>query len=130
MEKKVLRRNERTQVCRAHGSTGLRSCSYALILVGFLVGCASAPERALKAEQEARQEQVERIVERTITTPGETVTEVLDKYIKLPKDLTAPCAITHNKDRSVGEYVRVANENTNSLEDCAKRMDSIRALQP
>lgn len=69
-------------------------------------------------------------MERTITVPGETIREVLDKYIDLPDDLTKPCPITHNKNRSVGEYVRVANENTTSLEDCAKRMDEIRKLQP
>lgn len=117
-------------MCRANGSKRMSRCSYALILVALLAGCASAPERALKAEQEARQEQVERIVERTITTPGAAVTEVIEKYRPLPEDLTKACAITHSKDRTVGEYVRVANENTAYLEDCAKRMDDIRALQP
>lgn len=116
---------------RTDGIGSVSSRAAALILLVLLVGCASSPtQRAIKQEQEARQEQVERIMTRTITVPGETVTEVLEKYIDLPTDLTKPCRITHGKNRTVGEYVRVANENTPSLEDCARRMDEIRALQP
>lgn len=129
MEEKILRRNERAKVRRAYGLAGLRGCAYALTAL-TLLACASAPERAVRAEQEARQEQVERIVERTITKPGVAVPEVVEKLVGLPKDLTKACAITYNKDRTVGEYVRVANENTGYLEDCASRMDEIRRLQP
>lgn len=108
----------------------MRNCTYALMVALLLIGCKSTEERAIQKEQEVRREQVERILERTITTPGATVKEEIIKYVELPKELVAPCPVTHNKDRSVGEYVRVANENTGSLEDCAARMDKIRELQP
>ncbi len=107
----------------------MRNSAYAVMLL-LLVGCASQQERAIQKEQEVRREQVERIMERTITTPGATVKEEVAKWVRLPDELTKPCPVTHNKDRSVGEYVRVANENTLSLEDCASRMDQIRKLQP
>lgn len=115
---------------RVDGTRGLSIGAHALVLIALLTGCKTTPEKALEKEREVRREQVERIVDRTITVPGETVREVVNQYIDLPADLTKPCPITHNKDRTVGEYVRVANQNTLSLEECARRMNEIRALQP
>lgn len=114
---------------RTNGNAGVRSCAIALMVMA-LGACQSAQERDLAQAREDRQEQTERILERTITVPGQTVKELVEKYVDLPDNLTKPCPVTHNKDRSVGEYVRVANENTQSLTDCAARMEEIRKLQP
>ena len=99
----------------------LLRCLNALVLAAVLVGCST--------HSMARREQAERILNRTITET-QTVTVEVDKLVALPSNLTQPCAITRNKDRTVGEYVRVANENTASLVDCSRRMDEIRKLQP
>lgn len=117
-------------MCRAYEARSMPTSTLAIILLVLLAGCQSTPERAIRKEQQERQEQVERILERTITVPGVAVKEEVEKYVNLPTDLTKPCPITHGKNRTVGEYVRVANENTPSLEDCARRMDEIRKLQP
>lgn len=109
----------------------MRYCAYALAAVMMLAGCRTSPElKEAKQEAQARQVQAERILTRTITEKGDTELVEIEKFRKLPARLTKECLITYQKDRSVGEYVRVANENTVHLEDCRKRMNEILMLQP
>lgn len=117
-------------MCRTNAATSMRSYTATVILALLLTSCGHIRTKVTEyKDRQARQEQVERIVERTITEPQEVV-KVVEKLVALPPHLTAPCPVTHNKDRSVGEYIRVATTNTPVLEDCAFRMDQIRALQP
>ncbi len=64
-----------------------------------------------------------------VYTPVE-VPVVVEKYIRLPAGLLAKCPVTHGKDRTVKEYVRVANTNTPALVACAKQIEEISKLQP
>lgn len=108
----------------------MRNYTVALIIALLASSCAST--RAKITEYRDRQERraaAEHIVERTITKPEVSYVTVY-KYIKLPDSLTAPCGpIAHAANRTVDEYVRVAINNTPVLEDCAERMDRIRAKQ-
>lgn len=94
-----------------------------------LSGCASTrqafEERRERADQK---EQIERIVERQVTVPQEVI-KIVKELISLPESLTSECVITYAKNRTVGEYVRVANYNTPSLEDCRNRMKQIDDLR-
>ena len=99
----------------------LLRCLNALVLAAVLVGCST--------HTMARREQAERILDRTITET-QTVTVEVDKYVRIPKNLTTKPPVTHNKNRTVGEYVRVANENTASLLQCVFQLEEIEKLQP
>lgn len=70
-----------------------------------------------------------RIFQREPTVPVVEKVEVV-KYIPLPAEHLKPCPVTHGKDRSVKEYVRVANTNTPALVQCARQIEAIRKLQP
>lgn len=94
-----------------------------LITVIMLAGCGKTIEKF------QRQQQAERIVERTITKPV-TSTITIEKYVNLPPELLGKCGITYRKNNKVAEYVRVADTNTAYLEDCAAQVEAIRNLQP
>lgn len=70
-----------------------------------------------------------RIFQRTPTEP-QIVTVVETKFVRLPKELLKRCPATHGQDRSVKEYVRVANTNTPRLVACDKQIEEILKLQP
>lgn len=70
-----------------------------------------------------------RIFQRVPTEPVVQYVEV-EKYIPLPAEHLKPCPVTRGKDRSVKEYVRVANTNTPALIQCNKQIEAIRKLQP
>ena len=91
----------------------------------LLAGCQTAQQKEMKQ----RKEEAARIVERTITKPVESIVTI-EKYVRLPEELLAPCGITIRKSDKVAEYVRVADTNTAYLEDCRKQVDDIRNLQP
>lgn len=70
-----------------------------------------------------------RIFQRGPTVPvKETV--VVKEYVRIEPRLTKRGAIAENKDRSVGEYVRVANTNTPLLRQCYFQLEQIEKLQP
>lgn len=101
----------------------LSALTVVILILGSLVsGCKSIPE--IKRENQA-----ERILERTITEVQE-VPVIVTKYVPLPSELTRPCKITHGQNRSIKEYVRVAIKNTGYLEQCMSQIESIRSLQP
>lgn len=81
----------------------------ALILPLLLVGCSPFVKR--------------------VEVPVVQYVEVV-KYVELPEEHLRACPITHGLDRSVKEYVRVANTNTPALEQCARQIEAIRKLQP
>lgn len=70
-----------------------------------------------------------RIFQKVPTEPVVEKVEVV-RYVPLPKEYLEPCTATHAADRSVGEYVRVANTNTPRLVQCGKQIEAIRKLQP
>lgn len=96
-----------------------------LILLAALLtaGCGQTVERM------QRKAAAEKIVERTITKPVESVVTI-EKYVNLPPELLGQCGITYRKNDKVGEFVRQAETNTAYLEDCRKQMEAIRKLQP
>ncbi len=104
----------------------MRRYSLALILGLTLAACATTP--AQKAEK-ANKAEVERVLNRTITETQIQKVEV-PTYVRLPDDLIDPCDVTHAKDRSVNEYIRVAIENTANAQKCANQIEGIRKLQP
>lgn len=86
----------------------------ALILaVTLLAGCSSTS----------------RIFGKTTTVPVVEYVEVV-KYVPLPEEHLRPCVATRGTNRSVKEYVRVANTNTPALIQCGKQIEAIRKLQP
>lgn len=99
-----------------------RAIAIILTLALALAACATAPEKA-------KQKEVERVLNRTITETQVQKVEV-PTYVNLPANLIKPCLVTHNKDRSVAEYVRVAIENTANAMACALQVDGIRKVQP
>lgn len=102
----------------------MRHRTYALMVaLGLaLAGCQTTPEKA-------KQKEVERVLNRTITETQVQKVEV-PTYVNLPANLIKPCLVTHNKDRSVAEYIRVAIENTANAMACALQVDGIRKAQP
>lgn len=70
-----------------------------------------------------------RIFQKRPTVPVIEQVEVI-KYVPLPEEYLTPCPVTRGKDRSVKEYVRVANTNTPALIQCARQIEAIRKLQP
>lgn len=87
----------------------MRNCSYPLIIAAMMaVGCSSKTE-------------VVRPVIEYVT---------IEKYVPIPDEHLKPCTATHGKDRSVKEYVRVANTNTPRLVQCGEQIEAIRKLQP
>ncbi len=99
------------------------SRAVAVMFLGLaLAACQTTP-------QKANQKEVEKILNRTITETQVQKVEV-EKYVNLPDYLIRPCAVTHNKDKSVGEYVRVAIENTANAQACANQIHGIREVQP
>ena len=86
----------------------------ALILaLGTLAGCSTTS----------------RVFERKPTVPVIQKVEVV-KYVPIDDKLTRRGTIAHAKDRSVGEYVRVANTNTPLLRQCYFQLEEIEKLQP
>lgn len=104
------------------GSMPYRTIALTFLLGLTLAACATAPEKA-------KQKEVERVLNRTITETQVQKVEV-PTYVPLPEELTKPCLVTHNKDRSVAEYIRVAIENTANAMACALQVDGIRKAQP
>ena len=101
----------------------MRQRTLAVILLALgLAACQTAPEKA-------KQKEVERVLNRTITETQIQKVEV-PTYIRLPDYLIKPCPVTHGKDRSVNEYIRVAIENTANATACANQMEGIIKLQP
>lgn len=110
----------------------MRSYHYpiAAALILALAGCATTRAKIVEyRDRIQRQEQVERIVERTITKPQPVPTEV-EKLVRLPPALTQPCTVIYSKDRRVGSITEAYKTGIPYAEDCAKRMDRIRNLQP
>lgn len=100
----------------------------ALIIV--LAGCATTRAKITEyRDRVQRQEQVERIVERTITKP-QIVEKEVEKLVRLPPSLTQPCVVVYSQDRKVGSITEAYKTGIPYAEDCAKRMDRIRNLQP
>lgn len=99
-----------------------RTIALSLWLALSIIGCQTAQEKAHKQE-------VQRILDRTITETQVQKVEV-PTYVNLPDNLIKPCLVTHNKDRSVAEYIRVAIENTANAMACALQVDGIRKAQP
>lgn len=84
-----------------------------LILCVLLAGCSSTS----------------RIFQRLPTEPQVVYVEVL-KYVRLPEEVLKRCPATRGQDRTVSEYVRVANTNTPRLIACDKQIEEIIKLQP
>lgn len=70
-----------------------------------------------------------RIFQRGPTVPVVEKVEVV-KYVPLPAEYLQRCPATRAKDRSVSEYVRVANTNTPRLIQCDRQIEEIIKLQP
>lgn len=110
----------------------MRSYHYpiAAALILALVGCATTRAKITEyRDRVQRQEQVERIVERTITKP-QVVDRVVERPVRLPPTLTAPCVVVYSKGKKVGQITEAYKTGIPYSEDCAERMDRIRALQP
>lgn len=90
-----------------------RSAAALTLCVLMLAGCGSTS----------------RIFQRTPTEP-QIVYVTVEKYKKLPPELLRRCPATRGTDRSVAEYVRVANTNTPRLLTCDKQIEEIIKLQP
>ena len=70
-----------------------------------------------------------RIFQKVPTEPVIQKVEVV-KYVPLPAEFLQRCPATKGKDRSVKEYVRVANTNTPRLIQCDRQIEEIIKLQP
>lgn len=100
----------------------MRKCAIALIALLALAGCQTAPEKA-------KQKEVERVLNRTITETQVQKVEV-PVYVNLPAYLLAPCTVDHGKDRTVNTYISLAISNTANAQKCANQIEGIRKLQP
>jgi hypothetical protein len=94
----------------------------AVALAASLVGCKSAPERE-------REEEAVRIVTRTITEPQTTYIEV-DKLVSLPPELTVDCKVAYREGDRVRDYMKSSDLGVAYAEECNKRMQRIREMQP
>lgn len=97
-------------------ATSVLRCTATVILAVVLAGCGTT-SKVFQRETGVVYKPVEKLVE-------------VEKYVAIPSALLTPCPVTNGKDRSVKEYVRVANTNTPALEQCAKQIEEIRKLQP
>lgn len=70
-----------------------------------------------------------RIFQKGPTTPVVTYVEVV-KYVPLDKEHLLRGTPARAKNRTVGEYVRVANTNTPLLYQCYRQLEEIEKLQP
>lgn len=70
-----------------------------------------------------------RIFQRGPTTPVVQKVEVV-KYVPIPAEHLKRGTVAEGKNRSVGEYVRVANTNTPLLRQCYFQLEKIEKLQP
>lgn len=70
-----------------------------------------------------------RIFSKPATVPVIEKVEVV-KYIALPAEHLRRETPARAKNRSVGEYVRVANTNTPLLYQCYRQLEEIEKLQP
>jgi len=96
----------------------------------LLAGCGTIRTKVTEyRDRQQRQEQVENIVERTITEP-QIVEKEVEKLVRLPPSLTQPCVVVYSKDRRVESIVEAYKLGVPYSEDCAERMEKIRALQP
>lgn len=84
-----------------------------ILLATLLAGCSSTS----------------RIFQRGPTVPVVEKVEVV-KFVPLPSEHLKRGKVAKAKDRSVGEYVRVANTNTPLLEQCYFQLEEIEKLQP
>jgi hypothetical protein len=57
-----------------------------------------------------------------------TVTVVVEKYVTVPDDLTAACPVYEPREQSYSEAKRLALIRRESLVQCNKQMERIRAL--
>lgn len=83
----------------------MRHCTIALALILSVTGC--KPE--------------------VVREPYPVYIEV-EKPLQLDPELLEPCPIAEATNRTVGEYVRVANTNTPALRICAKQIEGIRKV--
>lgn len=105
-------------------------CTTAALILVLLTGCATTRAKIVEyRDRQDRQEQVEKIVERTITKPQIVEKEVI-KYVPLPATLTAPCFVEYARDKRVGSITEAYKRGIPLAEDCAERMRKIKALQP
>lgn len=72
-----------------------------------LAGCASQPE---------------------LPQPPTVVTVTVDRYIKLPADLTADCGNDEAREQTYGEAKRLALVRDEFLDECTGRMQKLRKL--
>lgn len=57
-----------------------------------------------------------------------TVTVVVEKYVAVPDELTAPCPVYEPRESTYNEAKRLALVRRESLEACNKQLERIRAL--
>lgn len=58
----------------------------------------------------------------------ETVTVVVEKYITVPEDLTAPCEVYEPRENTYAEAKRLALLRRESIEQCNRDKEKIRSL--